>query len=157
MPAWQRAGELQRGRLIDSPGNCAGKPGLRHHSEPFRLRLGQLGIGRNHRQRGVLAWSPFAPERQCIGGECRWPTAPAELLVLFERCGPEMWTVSDRHAPGGVCDDQRTNGEPAACPRAGRPDAALKIDGGRSETSAGTAKGEIVARQPRRLIAELAV
>ena len=130
---------------------------MRDGRETLCLRLGERRVGRDQRDRGVLAHAAFQADRERVRRQRRGQAAPAELAILLERRGPEMRAVADRHAADRVDHDDRADGRAVARLRGGRAEPALQVDGRCAESRARVAEREVAAGIRRRRKAEIAI
>ena len=130
---------------------------MRGDGEAFRLGLGQRRVGRDEGDRGGRGRRTLPVKAPHSRRHRRRQADAAELFVLLEGAGPEMWAAADHRGRDGVDDDERADRDAVGRKRARRAEAALEIRRCRAEAAAGAAEGEVGARRRRGGVAELAI
>ena len=125
----------------------AGKSGLRDHRQPLGLRLGQVGVGDHHRQRGVLhgcrGRAALDAHRQHARRE-RWRRSASAIFAIdLKRRRPEPWPVADRDGADRIDHRDGRDLDAIRCRGRCRADPALEIRSGGAEPGADAAEREV--------------
>ena len=134
----------------------AGEPVVGHDGEALDLGFGQDGVGDHESNRGGGRRATLHAQAQGLGRDVSRRAETAELGADLAGSGPEMWSLPDERGAHRVDHDDRTDGEPGRCDRAGRSHAPLEGGGGGAVAAAGRAEREGIAacglrRQPAEL------
>ncbi len=129
----------------------AGKAGLCDHRQPLGLRFGQLGVGDDHRERGVFhrcrGSAALDAHAQHVRRKRLRRSAAAIFAIAFKRRRPEPRPIADRDAADRVDHRKRSDPHAAQGLRRCRSDPALEIRGGGAEPGADAAEREIRSRR----------